>query len=298
MVQLEEGFNWKKPIMDEVYHMDTRIRAVSENCVASSNDLQQVHAKLTLQYYVVGAKAPVLYQKVGTRAAMKEGVLRPAMQESAKATTAKWTAENLITQRHLVKAGIIENINIFINHTLKAKDIDSGIVVANVAITDFSFSEEFNQAIEMKVKAEQEALQAENEKNTTITRAEAAAETVKINSDATAFHIKTIADAKASAITMESTALKKPERASGATYGGKMEWKIAHLQWCQRWNFAQCGQFHLGDCAIAGSPAIRDMRTVHGGCWILCFLAGVMDSVCMTCLEFLSKSAASVFNKI
>merc|ERR1712071_420879 len=134
MVQLEEGFNWKKPIMDEVYHMDTRIRAVSENCVASSNDLQQVHAKLTLQYYVVGAKAPVLYQKVGTRAAMKEGVLRPAMQESAKATTAKWTAENLITQRHLVKAGIIENINIFINHTLKAKDIVIVIVIGSIII--------------------------------------------------------------------------------------------------------------------------------------------------------------------
>jgi len=223
MVQLEEGFNWKKPIMDEVYHMDTRIRAVSENCVASSNDLQQVHAKLTLQYYVVGAKAPVLYQKVGTRAAMKEGVLRPAMQESAKATTAKWTAENLITQRHLVKAGIIENINIFINHTLKAKDIDSGIVVANVAITDFSFSSEFNNAIEMKVKAEQEALQAENEKNTTITRAEAAAETVKINSDATAFHIKTIADAKASAITMESSALKNQN-------------ELLELRMVEKWN--------------------------------------------------------------
>ena len=42
-----------------------------------------------------------------------------------------------------------------------------------MAITDFDFSDEFNRAIEEKVKAEQEALKAKNEKLRRVTQAEA-----------------------------------------------------------------------------------------------------------------------------
>ena len=66
-----------------------------------------------------------------------------------------------------VKAEIQELITNFINNTLKAKDLLGAFNAANVAITDFDFSQEFNRAIELKVKAEQEALQAKNEKATT-----------------------------------------------------------------------------------------------------------------------------------
>merc|ERR1711981_1385477 len=48
--------------------------------------------------------------------------------------------------------------------TLDSKDLDGAISISNIAITDFMFSSEFNKAIELKVKAEQQALQAENEK--------------------------------------------------------------------------------------------------------------------------------------
>ena len=60
----------------------------------------------------------------------------------------------------------------FIDKTLKDKDLEPLIKISNIAITDFRFSPEFNRAIEMKVKAEQEALQAKNEKVKRITQAE------------------------------------------------------------------------------------------------------------------------------
>ena len=81
--------------------------------------------------------------------------------------------------------------------------------MANVAITDFDFSVEFNASIEMKVKAEQKALQAKNEKMKKITDAEAKSEEIRIEAKALAFKIRTESIAKAKAIRREAQALKQ-----------------------------------------------------------------------------------------
>jgi len=81
-----------------------------------------------------------------------------------------------------------------------------------VAITDFKFSDEFNKAIEAKVQAEQEALQAKNEKLRRVTQAEAAAEEVKLAAAAQAFTIEAESKARADAIMREAEALSgRPE---------------------------------------------------------------------------------------
>ena len=81
-----------------------------------------------------------------------------------------------------------------------------------MAITDFKFSPEFNKAIESKVQAEQEALQAKNEKLRRVTQAEASAEEVKLNASAQAFTIEAESVARAEAITREAEALSgRPE---------------------------------------------------------------------------------------
>ena len=77
-----------------------------------------------------------------------------------------------------------------------------------MAITDFRFSEEFDRAIELKVKAEQEALQARNEKVKRVTQAEAAYQEKKLAADAAAYDIEARSKAKALAIEREAKALK------------------------------------------------------------------------------------------
>jgi regulator of protease activity HflC (stomatin/prohibitin superfamily) len=71
-----------------------------------------------------------------------------------KASTAEYTAEELITKRPVVK-DTIEKL-------LKERLTNYGIIVESVYITDFKFSPEFETAIEAKVVAQQSALQAEN----------------------------------------------------------------------------------------------------------------------------------------
>jgi len=206
---LPEGFHLKKPFMDKVEQIDIRLTAASAKAVSASKDLQTVQTQVTLQYSITGDLAPVIFQKIGKRNTVSITLIEPAIQESVKAITAKYTAEQLVTKRAEVKVEIQEAINNFISITLAEKGISTNALrIANIAITDFDFSDEFNKAIELKVKAEQEALQALNEKIRRVTQAEAAAEEKKLAASAQAFEIEVRSKARADAIDREAKALK------------------------------------------------------------------------------------------
>ena len=206
---LAEGFHMKKPFMDKVEQIDIRLTAASAKAVSASKDLQTVQTQVTLQYSITGDLAPLIYQKIGRRSTVSLTLIEPAIQESVKAITAKYTAEELVTKRAAVKVAIQEAIDTFISITLREKQISpNALRIANVAITDFDFSAEFNKAIELKVKAEQEALQALNEKIRRVTQAEAAAEEEKLAAAAEAFQIEIASKARAEAIEREAKALR------------------------------------------------------------------------------------------
>lgn len=206
---LDEGFHLKKPFMDKVEQVDIRLQKANAKAASASKDLQTVRTQVTLQYSLTGEIAPITYQKIGKNDAVSATLIEPAIQESVKAITAKYTAEQLVTKRAEVKVEIQDAINKFIDVTLKEKGLPiSAIRIANVAITDFDFSEEFNRAIELKVKAEQEALQARNEKIRRVTQAEASNEERKLAADAEAYQIEKASIARAQAIEREAKALK------------------------------------------------------------------------------------------
>ena len=205
---LPEGFHLKKPYLDKVEQMDIRLTKAVVKSEAASKDLQTVRTQVTVQYSLVGAVAPKTYQKIGVRSVVEVTLIEPAIQESVKSVTAQFTAEQLVTKRAEVKLLIQEAINNFINITLKEKGVVNSLRIANVAITDFEFSSEFNKAIELKVRAEQEALQAENEKTRRVTQAEAAAAEIKLAAEAEAFQIEAASKARAAAIAREAKALR------------------------------------------------------------------------------------------
>ncbi len=205
---LPEGFHLKKPIMDQVEQIDVRLTATTAESSAASRDLQIVSTTVTTQYFLSSEVAPETYQRVGDRNKVAVAVVEPAIQESVKAVTAKFTAEQLVTQREAVRTEVADQINRFIEITLGDKDLNNAVRISNVAITDFEFSPEFNRAIEMKVKAEQEALQAKNEKIKRVTQAEAANEEKKLEAEAQAFQIEAESVARAEAIKREAEALK------------------------------------------------------------------------------------------
>ena len=182
---LSEGLHLITPVRTTVEYINIKLLKFNQKTSASSKDLQIVSTVVSIQFSL--NEVSQLYQKIGTEAMVTHVLLRPAVEESVKAVTAQYTAEELIKKRPEVKVQISRTIESFLQETLQGKSLSQkSLLVANVAITEFDFSAEFNKSIEMKVRAEQQALQAKNEKIKKITDAEAIAEKIKIESIANA----------------------------------------------------------------------------------------------------------------
>lgn len=204
---LTEGLHFVRPLVSSVVKIDVKLRKIDAEAAASSKDLQLVQTHITVQYSVKPSLAPNIVQKFGTVESLEDNIISPAIQESLKAVTAIYTAEHLISKRGEVKLGIDNTLTAFIDHTMASKNVRGAIQISNIAITNFSFSSEFNAAIESKVKAEQDAYRAENEKKKSITDAEAAAAKKKLQADAEAYSINAESTARAAAIKREADAL-------------------------------------------------------------------------------------------
>ncbi len=178
---LGEGFNMVTPIVYSVEMMDVSTRKYETKADASSKDLQQVTTHVTLNYEIEPEAVNLVFQQY--RKNYVTILLDPALHEFLKATTAKYTAEELITKREMVKT----EYKRMLTETL-AK---SHIIAKDLFITDFEFSKQFNAAIEAKVQAEQEALTEKNnlekvkyKAQQRITEATAQATAIKIQAEA------------------------------------------------------------------------------------------------------------------
>lgn len=147
-----EGFYTKWPWVETVVEMDVRQQKVEVLTECASRDLQVVDATIALNLSVIPDECANIYQDIGMDYMTK--VVDPAMQESFKAVVARYTAEELITKREMVR----EEIARLVESKLKVL----GMHTDAVNIVNFKFSASFNAAIEAKVTAEQNALAAKN----------------------------------------------------------------------------------------------------------------------------------------
>jgi len=150
---LNEGIHFVVPFRDNVVQLEVRTQKIVENAASASRDLQDVSTQVALNYHVDPSTAQTLFQQLGFDYASR--VVSPAIQESVKQVTARYNAENLITNRESVKAEIETQI--------EQRLAPYGIDVETISITEFQFSEQFRRAVEAKVEAEQRALQATND---------------------------------------------------------------------------------------------------------------------------------------
>jgi len=145
---LGEGVHFIVPFVEQVVQLEVRTLKYQAEATAASNDLQQVQTVIALNYHLNPADVNKVYQQLGPDYA--DRVIAPTIQESVKASVAKYNAEELITKRAIVKDVIANTIR----NSLSAKDI----VVETIFITDFKFSEAFSTQVEDKVVAFQKYL--------------------------------------------------------------------------------------------------------------------------------------------
>src|ERR1051325_6769395 len=188
---LGEGFHFIVPFAEQVIPMEVRTLKFQANASAASNDLQEVATVIALNYHIDPSKANLIYQQLGSD--YESRIIAPTIQESVKASVAKFNAEELITKRETAKAVISQTIS----NTLSARNI----LVETVFITDFKFSESFASQIEQKVVAFQKFLTEQNNlravqvvANQTVVQAQAQARSNVARAEGEAQAIKVITD--------------------------------------------------------------------------------------------------------
>ncbi|HDJ21684.1 MAG TPA: prohibitin family protein [Candidatus Bathyarchaeota archaeon] len=197
---LQEGLNFKIPFSQTVVLMNVQIQKTESVESTATKDLQEVSTTVAVNYRLDPLYVNEIYKEL--RQDYVNRVIKPNIEESLKATTAMFRAEELITKRSVVKQTF--------DSILEERLSKFHIQVVAVSLTDFQFSESFSAAIEAKVTAEQQALvakneleriryeaqqqiiQAEAEKNATIRRAEGEAVSKIIAANATARTIEII----------------------------------------------------------------------------------------------------------
>lgn len=194
----DEGLYVKIPFIQRVVKVDVKIKKDEVPASASSKDLQIVTSKIALNYHLAPESVNKIWQEVGKD--YNARIIAPAIQEAVKATTAKFTAEELITKREIVKEQIKANLG--------ERLLENFIIVDEFNIIDFDFSAAFNDAIEAKVTAEQLKLKAERD-----------LERIKIEAE------QKIAEAqgKAQAIQIEAQALRANAQ-------------VVELRWIEKWD--------------------------------------------------------------
>lgn len=188
-----EGFHWFGPAVDLIT-VDIRERRMSvEKALAASKDLQSVNIDVVSNYRVNPAKSYALISQVSKNADTKyieSIILRPAVEEAIKASTAKFTAEELVTKRAELK----DAIKVYLVDLLAERGGSGGYFLINdISITNVEYtSAEFNAQIEAKVTAAQHTLQLEQELKSaqieadkTVLQAKAQAEVLRLQREQT-----------------------------------------------------------------------------------------------------------------
>lgn len=170
------GINIKIPFVEKAVMLSIRTQKDEVQATAMSENLQVVTSQIAVNYHLDGNHAKEVYQNVGANYA--EIIVAPAIQNTFKAVTAKFNAEELITKRDEVRMLAEEELT---------KQLEPYfIVVENFNIVNFDFSEEYQNAIEAKQVTQQQVetskqklAQAEIDAQTVIAQAQGQADAQK-----------------------------------------------------------------------------------------------------------------------
>lgn len=187
---VDSGLYFRVPFIQKVHKVSTQTQVVyfdrAENALGgASKDLQSVTMKVIFNYKVLDSKVVDIFTRYQTVANHQTAVIEPILRDAMKATSAKYTAEELVTKR----AEFVAEAERILRDQIQAKaDL---VVFERLNVTDIDFSGSFNKAIEAKVTAEQDALAAKNkleqvkfEAEQRVAGAKAEAEAIRIQAQA------------------------------------------------------------------------------------------------------------------
>jgi len=211
---LSPGIHFKIPFIQTVIEVNTQVTKAETDTSASSKDLQPVSTHVAVNYSVNKASAYNIMNNIGGN--FDSVIINPAIQEIVKEVTARYPAEDLITRRDVVAGEISEH--------LKTRLAKYDLIVNDINIVNFKFSDAFNQSIEAKQVAQQQALKAENdlrrieiEAKQKIAQAQAEAESLRLKKQEVTPELIQLKQIEVSEKALEKWDGKLPSVTGGAT---------------------------------------------------------------------------------
>ncbi|MBR8834473.1 MAG: prohibitin family protein [Stigonema ocellatum SAG 48.90 = DSM 106950] len=150
---LGEGIHVIIPVVNTVKKLSVRVQKQEISADASSKDLQNIFTDVALNWHIIPGEANAIFQQIGDENDVIQRIINPAVEEVLKAVMAKYTAEEIITKRGEVKGGV--------DDALTTRLADYHVAVDDISLVHIHFSLQFNEAVEAKQIAEQEAKRAE-----------------------------------------------------------------------------------------------------------------------------------------
>lgn len=185
-VALEEGVHFVIPFISTVKKMNVKTVKSNIATMAQSKDIQQARIVYVVNYNLQPENAPKMWRTVGRD--YVSVVVMPTVEGIVKDTIGKWNAQDIVANREKVASEVLFKLN----EKLGPKYIN----VSDFQITEIQYSQAFEQAIESKVTAEQEALKAKNK-------------TVQVQEEARQKIIASEAEAKSMAIRAQALTQNK-----------------------------------------------------------------------------------------
>jgi prohibitin 2 len=211
---LSPGMHFKIPFIQTVIQVNTQVTKTETDTTASSKDLQPVSTHVAVNYSVNKESAYNLMNNIGGN--YDTVIINPAVQEIVKEVTARYQAEDLIAKRDIVAGEISEH--------LTARLAKYDLIVNEINIVNFKFSDAFNQSIEAKQVAQQQALKASNdlkriqiEAQQKIAQAEAEAESLKLKKQEVTPELVQLKQIEVQEKALEKWDGKLPQVTGGAT---------------------------------------------------------------------------------
>lgn len=159
------------PFLMGMSTVDVQVQKSEIETTAASKDMQDVTTTVAINWKLAPERVVTTYKSVGDEGDILERIIKPAVSEVLKASTAKYTAEDILSKRMQLKADIDQG--------LKDRLSAYGLDLSDVSITNLAFTKGFEEAIENKQIAEQRAKQASYEADKATQDAKAAVETAK-----------------------------------------------------------------------------------------------------------------------
>lgn len=182
---LNEGLHWYNPFTSKIIEYNVRQETWTSMTQIFTKDTQTVTVEFSVTFYPDPKSVNTVYKEVGDIDALVNKIIKPVALGSIKDAIGQVIADELVSKRENVR----KQAYIEVSENLQ----DKKVIVTDLQFTNLDFDDAYEQAVEAKVVAVQNAQKAKNEtvriqeeSNQKVIEAKATAEAMRIQSQALA----------------------------------------------------------------------------------------------------------------